>query len=926
MIRYIKSKLRSKKWLNASLLLGIILFVSVVACYPMFSAGSRNKLLETAFYEQIENDNVYPAIIQREGSYKLDTGRNLREYQEQVEAAAEKVRARLGIKGKQTQSIYKLNGTVANASYGAENLYFDVAYMPEMEAHINIVKGTSLQEAQTVDGVIPCLLTTKQMDDYELTCGEILEFKNVGGRFDRTLKLQIIGIFEEGDVHDIFWSRRVTEMEKMLFVSQDDFCELMQREDFTELAFYQAQMLDYQQITYKNAMHIHNVLQQEIKQDKLLSSNFDGIMSAYKKDAATVSVLLWVLSLPMLLLLLSFIYMVSGQILQTETDEIAMMKSRGISRLEIIWLYVEQFSILSAVGLVVGIPLGLLLCKLAACTESFLVFGWKDTGGYRFVGSTVIYSLVAALVGILCMIIPVIGYSRLSIVQQKSQDKKQKQTQFWEKYYVDLILLGISVYLFYNYNRQQDVISLNMLKGEPLDPMIFINVSLFMLAWGLFMLRLIHWIVTLIYKMGGNRWSPALYASFLQITRTFAKQGFISIFLVMTIAMGIFNSNMVRSINENAAQRVAYNVGADLVYGEHWISKTYRPERGVVISMYEEPDYQRYAGLKEQGICESMTRVIEDDKAQVKIHGKQVDRVKLQAIWTKEFGETADMQDGLNDTHWYNTLNTLAKVTNGVVISKNLAEEYSLKKDDMIYVKDSSLTVVAIVDAWPGYQNTGYMTEEGAFAEKQQYLMVCNYAYAITAFGQQPYYIYMKLAKGHSADEVRDYVDAKNMQIEKFESKTQKLEDMKSSPIMQITNGMYTLSFMIAIVLCLTGFLLYWITSIRQRELMFGIYRAMGMSMREINAMLVNEQIFSSVLAVAGGAGVGVSATILFVKIVALVYLPQRHNIPITVYSNMWDMIRLAGVVVIMFAVCLIVLRLLLKNMKIAQALKLGED
>ena len=164
------------------------------------------------------------------------------------------------------------------------------------------------------------------------------------------------------------------------------------------------------------------------------------------------------------------------------------------------------------------------------------------------------------------------------------------------------------------------------------------------------------------------------------------------------------------------------------------------------------------------------------------------------------------------------------------------------------------------------------------------------------------------------------------METKKLQSVSESMEEMLNSPIIQITNGMYTLSFLIAVILCLAGFLIYWITSIKQRELLFGIYRAMGMNMKEINQMLINEQVFSSLFAVVGGAATGVLATVLFIKLVAVVYLPEAHNIAVEIYSNGWDMVRLFLVVAAMFVICLAVLRSILKNMKIAQALKLGED
>ena len=146
------------------------------------------------------------------------------------------------------------------------------------------------------------------------------------------------------------------------------------------------------------------------------------------------------------------------------------------------------------------------------------------------------------------------------------------------------------------------------------------------------------------------------------------------------------------------------------------------------------------------------------------------------------------------------------------------------------------------------------------------------------------------------------------------------------SSLVVITNGLFSLSFIVAVVLCLVGFLIYWITSIKQRELLFGIYRAMGMSMKEINKMLINEQIFSSVLASLAGYGVGALTTMLFVKLIAIVYLPETHNIPIALAVNPMDIIKLTAVVVVMFIACFIVIRTILKKMNITQALKLGED
>ena len=551
-----------------------------------------------------------------------------------------------------------------------------------------------------------------------------------------------------------------------------------------------------------------------------------------------------------------------------------------------------------------------------------------------------LYSLVAAVIAILFITLPVLKYAKNSIVEQKSKLGKVNTKPIWEKAFLDVILVAVSIYLLYNYNKQKSDIALSILAGNKPDPLIFLNSSLFIFAVGLLILRLIKYLIKFIYFIGKKRWSPAVYASFLQITRTVKKQGFISVFLVMTIAMGMFNSNMARTINENNQERIEYNLGTDIVLSEQWKMGAYLDKDKKSHWYYEEPDFERYTENLSNS-CKHLTRVIYDDNTTIKVGGSELPDSVLMGINTKEFGETAELKSGLNDEHWYNYLNSIATVSNGVIISSNLAKKYDLSVGDSItYARYSPMktkepveiaspsgTICAIVDAWPGFNQYTYEKDNsGKVVEKERYLVVANYAYVVSAFGLTPYQIWGQLADGHDYQEVLDTVEKQGISLKSYQSVDQEVQNMLESPLVLITNGLFSLSFLVAVILCTVGFLIYWITSIKQRELLFGIYRAMGMSMKEINKMLINEQMFSSVLASLAGYGVGAAATVLFVKLVAIVYLPESHNIAISIAVNPFDILKLTIVVVVMFIICFIVLRTILKKMNITQALKLGED
>ena len=61
----------------------------------------------------------------------------------------------------------------------------------------------------------------------------------------------------------------------------------------------------------------------------------------------------------------------------------------------------------------------------------------------------------------------------------------------------------------------------------------------------------------------------------------------------------------------------------------------------------------------------------------------------------------------------------------------------------------SKAKVCAILDCFPGYERYTYVKdEEGNLTEQEQYLLVANYATVISAFGQTPYQVWMKLSEG----------------------------------------------------------------------------------------------------------------------------------------------------------------------------------
>ncbi len=940
MFQFIRRKIKNKKWLNLCLLVGIILLVAVFACHPMFERGAANQLLQTAFENYVEEKKEFPAVITREENYQVEEYKDTQAIYDRMDAYENKWQEYVEADTVSSNQSLMFSGFTARSAFRSNKRFFTVGCIRNMQEHIELVDGSIPQETTTEDGAFYCLISEAVMDDYGLVTGEQLSVTYTLNK-EEELHFIISGVIRQSSYSDNYWTEPLEEYQKTIFVSEETMDRLFERSPKASIACSQRLLLNYTQIDCSRASVYREYLEQFIKADGALTINFLDTLKSFEEQHKSASMVLAVLELPCIVLLLLFIYMVSSQILALEEGEIAVLRSRGVTRKQVMNLYLLQSALLSVVGIFVGILLGFVMCRCAASTDGFLKFSAKDISLYQFTWQMFLYGGIACVIAVFFMTFPVFKRARLTIVEQKGLNRYTNKKPFWQKFFLDIVLLGVSVYLFYNYNKQSDEIALRIVDGESVDPMIFLNASLFLFSCGLLFLRLVGYLIAAIDRIGKKRWKPAAYASFLQIRRTFHRQGFLSVFLIMTISSGLFDANMARTMNENNEQRVLYDVGTDFkATDDRWSLQVVK--RGdTYYWSYKEPDYEAYTKLEEEGICESVTKVIEDRNVDLSYKKETYRGCELMGIHTKEFGETARLLDGLNDEHWFYALNQLAQNPDAVIISRNIADAFGVSVGDSVnYTRYSPIKsqedqeigtvrgkICAVIDAFPGYSRYQYMQDEdGKYYVQEKYLVIANYATVVSRFGLTPYTLWMRLGANASDEQVVEHLTENNIGIGSQSSAAEQVSERRSSAMIQITNGMFTMSFLISILICSVGFLIYWIMSMKNRELLFGIYRAMGMPIKSIYGMLLNEQFFGSILPILAGGGVGALGTLLFVKLLALVYLPKKHNIAIRMFIYGGDIWKLFAVVMLVVIICLFVIWKLLKKMRIAEALKLGED
>lgn len=935
MLRVMFQKIWHKKWMVFSLLLGCILLIATAVSFPMYKESAFNRILQDEFNNYLAENGEWPGFLEATIVSKKDAGgKTISRVENMLNTLSEE----MGVTDKEKIMHYSLSEAKAFSTMKRDDVG-EISVRPGMmsglEEHVELLAGEMYSETGIAeDGSIEVVISQSCMVKARLLVGETIEFEALKNAEGEKIRLKIVGVYTAADEGDFYWQITPEEMNNICLMNEQVFRNIFlgenaQRYTINCRYYYMFEHSDQKATDVERIRSYTTYLTEESPYRTIIDApRYMEILDSFSKKQLRIEATLFILQVPSLVLLCAFLFMIASQMYDMERNEISVYKSRGSSRMQIFGLYLYQSIFITLLGMVAGLPLGALFCRILGSARNFLEFDLTAGMEIAYTKEVCEYALLAALVAILFMTVPAIKHSRLTIVKLKQQ-KALRNKSLWQKCFLDIICLGVGLYGYYSFSRNQEALVVDVLQGESLDPLLYISSSLFIVGLGLLFLRIQPLIIKLIYVLGKPFWGAASYASFMENIKNGSKQQFIMLFMILTVSLGMFHATVARTILQNAQVNADYLIGADIIIKERWADNSAMASQGPdVEKQYYEPGYTKYASLNG---AESYTKVLFDEKASVRFNKSDV-KITLMGIHTKEFGENTHMKEGLLEKHYYEYLNALALAPNGVLLSRNFQSLMGYGVGDTIsYTTGEGKTItgkiVEFFDYWPGYEpTTTELSGEGAIVSTDNYCMVVNYQTLKQKQGVTPYEVWITLKEDADSTEAAVWVEENKLHVTKYVDKQNEMEAVISDPLLRGTNGVLTMGFIVILVLCAVGYLIYWIMSIRSREMMFGVLRASGMHKDEVFHMLINEQIFSGVFSIFAGIGIGKLASGMFVPMLQTAYAAANQVLPMELITDPSDLTRLYIVVAGVMIVCLLVLILIVFKMNVAKALKLGED
>ncbi|MCU0512976.1 MAG: ABC transporter permease [Anaerolineae bacterium] len=641
-------------------------------------------------------------------------------------------------------------------------------------------------------------------------------------------------------------------------------------------------------------------------------------LKRFNDEVNALTTQLFIIIMPVGGLVLYFVSLVAGLLVSRQQPEDVKLRSRGMSRRAVMTVHVLMWLLIVGMALAVGLVASPAVVRLIGQTASFLNFNGVNsvtdvvlTGEALAIG--VLTGLVAASSGLLL--------AWRTTLQNINSFKRQSTAggrAWWQRAYLDLMLLVPAVYVLYSLQQQNGV---RAGADTPFsDPVTFLGPTLFALGMTLLFLRLLPVLLAALARLLSVTADIELLMALRELTRSAGRYRGALLMMAFTLSLTGFTASMASTLDRSLVDSVNYRIGAELVLVAAADAQTEAQTNAatgtqtLTVTGYNPPPVRELEQLP--GIA-GFSRVGRYE-ARLQLRGRQLQGVVL-GIDRAALAAVTRYREDYSDVPLANMMNDLAGRRTGVVISRQTAVDNGLLIGQEIEFQVNALgewqnalraPIVGVIDYFPTLNPA-----DGFF------LLTSLDPIFEMAGSALPFNIWLTLAPGATVAQVQREVAAIGFPVLRWLSPAAALAEAQAQPARRGVLGFLSVGFVAAIMLTLIGAVIQSVSSFRAQAAQLGSLRAMGLSGSSVLVYMILLQGLSAASGILSGTTIGVATTLLFLPL-----LDFSGGLPPYLVRVAWDEIILvyalfAGV---LFFVTLFV-SLLLSREQLATIVRLGE-
>ncbi len=293
-------------------------------------------------------------------------------------------------------------------------------------------------------------------------------------------------------------------------------------------------------------------------------SNLEPSFIRLEEKITFVRIPMFLLAALTVVIVVYYLLLVSGLLSTRRESETVMLRSRGLSVLQIL-----RFEALETL-LLIGVPV--LVAPLIAAVGVWQmgrlpVFDQITGGGTLDVELTWVAWVYSAGTGIVAMIVilaPVLLAARRGVVSEQASRSRPDRPPLFQRYYLDVLFLVLGGLIWWELNSRGSVVSSSRDGGREADFTLLFAPAIFLIVVALVFLRVFPILAKIVSAVASRSGSASVSVGFWRLGRRPYWYSWPIILLVLTGGLGVLAGTLASTLERSSVEQVLYETGADI--------------------------------------------------------------------------------------------------------------------------------------------------------------------------------------------------------------------------------------------------------------------------------------------------------------------------------------------------------------------------
>ena len=568
--------------LLSSVVLGVLLASSIMSGTVIYFDALREIALRSALSQYSDADMH---IIMQGQRGPVNSEEALRVSRVVEEAVAQRLAWLIDgrIHAAKTPTVF-LTATGQEAVAGDDNARAYFAYIPDIEEQI-IIRGGTFPSVSPVSApgepfAIEAMIPVEAAELFGVRIGDRVSAVLPWSDDLTHVEVVISGIFQRERPEAEVWQLEEAVLEAAtgssfrtmpFHISEEAFLgTLGPRLRRMEATYAWLMMTDTDRVNARNST---DTLTDIRGTNSILSSTLssfrqttalDNALDEYDRRLFFSKLPMFVVLVLIAIVILYYVATLSSLVVEDRRNEVALLRSRGANSTQILMVFVMEGLTIAALSVVFGPLLAAAAVSVLGLTPAFSDLG---AGGILTVSLSSGAYMMAALGGVLsfvALIFPAFRASRMNVTQERQRASRPTDLPFFQRYYLDVLLLIVGILLFRQLTEQGSVVARNLFGEIAVNQMLLAVPGIILVASAMVLLRLFPVVMNILSRLL-SAWLPAgMVMGVWQMARNPAHYARLSLLLILTAGLGIFAASFSATLDRSFVERVLFFTGSDV--------------------------------------------------------------------------------------------------------------------------------------------------------------------------------------------------------------------------------------------------------------------------------------------------------------------------------------------------------------------------